>query len=134
MRKIQRFGEIWCLFLGGGSGYVFLELLWRGYSHWSMFLTGGLCVVLVCEMDRKLRGDTHLLARCIYGAAMITAVEFVVGCIVNLWFHWDVWDYSSVPLNLMGQVCLPFAMAWMVLSVPVMGIGYAVRRIWGEEG
>ena len=117
--------------MGGGSGYVFLELLWRGYSHWSMFLTG---VVLVCEMDRKLRRDTCFSARCIYGAAIITAVEFAVGCIVNLWFHWNVWDYSGVPLNLMGQVCLPFAMAWLILCIPVMGIGCAVRRIWGEEG
>ena len=125
-------GEVWCLFAGGGSAYVFLELLWRGKSHWSMFLTGGLCVVLVCEMDRRLRRDTHFLARCIYGAAIITAVEFTVGCIVNLWLHWDVWDYSNVPLNLMGQVCLPFTMAWLFLSIPVMGIGSAVRRIWGE--
>jgi uncharacterized membrane protein len=99
-----------------------------------MFLTGGVCVVLVCEMDRRLRRDIFFPARCIYGAVIITAVEFIVGCIVNRWLHWNVWDYSNVPFNVMGQVCLPFAMAWLVLCIPVMGIGCAVRRIWGEEG
>ncbi len=134
LKQIRFWGEIVSLFTVGGGAYLLIEILWRGYSHWSMFVTGGLCVVLVCEMDRHLRQDTHFLARCVYGAAIITSVEFVVGCIVNLWLRWNVWDYSGVPLNLMGQISLPFTMAWLVLSAPVMGMGNAVRRLWGEKG
>ena len=121
------FGEAVSLFCIGGLGYVILEILWRGFSHWTMFATGGLCVVLVCEMDRRCRQRrTAFLLRCVYGALIITAVEFSVGCIVNLWLQWDIWDYSR-------QVSLPFTAAWMFLSAPVMGVGELVRRAWGDS-
>ena len=35
------------LFGAGGLLYVFVEMLWRGYSHWTMFIVGGLCFVLI---------------------------------------------------------------------------------------
>ena len=75
-----------------------------------MFATGGLCVVLVCEMDRRCRQRrTAFLLRCVYGALIITAVEFSVGCIVNLWLQWDIWDYSRLPLNLLyRRLDVPF--------------------------
>ena len=50
------------------------------------------------------------------GAVMITAIEFVCGVIVNLWLEWNVWDYSNTPLNILGQVCMPFALIWFVLA------------------
>ena len=42
--------KIWrksILFYLGGSAYMGLELLWRGRSHGSMFLAGGLCFLLI---------------------------------------------------------------------------------------
>ena len=35
------------LFLFGGIGYSFIEVLWRGFTHWSMFLLGGFCYLLM---------------------------------------------------------------------------------------
>ncbi len=35
----------------GGMGYVGLELVWRGRSHWSMFLAGGACFLLVGHLE-----------------------------------------------------------------------------------
>jgi uncharacterized membrane protein len=98
-----------------------------------MFATGGLCVVLVCEMDRRNRNKTAFFLRCFYGALIITAVEFFVGCIVNLWLQWNIWDYSRLPLNLLGQVSLPFTGAWMILSAPVIEFGVLIRKLWGDE-
>ena len=46
--------------------------------------------------------------QCIIGSFVVTGIEFVSGCIVNLWLGWNVWDYSHLPLNLLGQICLPF--------------------------
>ena len=31
------------LFDVGGLLYVLIELIWRGHSHWTMFILGGLC-------------------------------------------------------------------------------------------
>ena len=35
------------LFLIGGALYYVIEILWRGYSHWSMFILGGICFVIM---------------------------------------------------------------------------------------
>ena len=29
----------------------------------------------------------------------------------------NIWDYSEVPLNYDGQICLPFVIFWVILSV-----------------
>ena len=123
LRQRKLCGEAVSLFSIGGLAYVILEILWRGYSHWTMFATGGICVVLVCEMDRRSRNKTAFFLRCFYGALIITSVEFLVGCIVNLWLQW----------NVLGQVSLPFTGAWMILSAPVIEFGVLVRKLWGDE-
>ena len=87
----------------GASFYSLLETIWRGHTHWSMSLTGGLVLLTVYTAERR----THhtLWRRCLRSAGIITAYEFVVGCLVNLRLGWQVWDYSSQPGNVMGQVC-----------------------------
>lgn len=51
-------------------------------------------------------------------AFIVTTLEFITGCIVNIRLGWDVWDYSSIPMNLMGQICPTFSLMWMALSIP----------------
>ena len=79
----------------GASFYSLLETIWRGHTHWSMSLTGGLVLLTVYTAERR----THhtLWRRCLRSAGIITAYEFVVGCLVNLRLGWQVWDYSSQP-------------------------------------
>ena len=38
----------------GGCLYVVLELAWRGYSHWTMFILGGLCFVLIGAINEVI--------------------------------------------------------------------------------
>ncbi len=57
-----------------------------------------------------------LLLKCFLGALIITAVELIFGLIFNLKYHMQVWDYSNMPLNLLGQICLPFSILWFALS------------------
>lgn len=49
-------------------------------------------------------------------AVIITIFEFITGCIVNLWLGWAVWDYSDLPFNLLGQICLYYFLLWIPLS------------------
>ena len=98
------------LFAFGGGLYVGLELLWRRRSHWSMFLAGGSCFLLVGRL-RKL----PILFRGLAGAAVITGVELVFGLAVNR--EYRVWDYRRLPLNFRGQICLLFSLLWMPLSL-----------------
>ena len=102
------------LFALGGSLYVGLELLWRGRSHGSMFLAGGLCFVLIGELNR-LRPRRPVLLRMLTGAGIITAVELAVGLTANR--DYSVWDYRQQWGNLLGQICPMFSLLWMPLTL-----------------
>ena len=102
----------------GASFYSLLETLWRGHTHWSMGVTGGLVLLTVYTAERRTRSP--LWRGCLHAAGIITAYEFAVGCVVNLRLGWQVWDYSGQPGNLLGQVCPLFCFLWFLLSLPVL--------------
>ena len=106
------------LFCAGGLAYVGMELLWRGRSHSSMFIAGGVCFLLVGLLGRaepRLPYPLRLLA----GALIITCVELAVGMTVNRGYA--VWDYRGQWGNFCGQICPLFTALW----VPVSGLALA---------
>ena len=91
-----------------------------------MTITGGACLLIMyCHFSAH--PDEGMLAKCIYGCTVITSLELLVGCVVNLLLGWNVWDYSSQPLNLFGQICVMFSAFWFLLSVPAAAICEAFR-------
>lgn len=84
-------------FLLGGAGYVLIELLWRGRSHFSMFIAGGFAFALLHALFQRYA--LPLPVKCIAGALVITAIEFIAGYIVNLRMGLNVWDYSGRPVQ-----------------------------------
>ena len=107
--------------LAGALAYPLLEFAWRGYSHWSMAVAGGLCLMLLALLQQRLRHKS-LRLRCLAGAAVITAVEFTAGCLVNLGLGLHVWDYSQMPGHVLGQICPFFCCLWFLLCIPVFGL------------
>lgn len=106
------------LFLIGGRLYTWIELLWRSRTHWTMFILGGLCFVIMGLLNEyKFTWQQSLIKQSVVSACIITALEFVTGCIVNLWLGWQVWDYSNLPFNLCGQICLYYFLLWIPLSL-----------------
>lgn len=106
-------GEIIFAFLTGSFLYSLIEIASRGYTHWSMTLTGGVCLAYIYYISTET--EMKMISKCAAGAVFITASEFSVGCCVNLKYRWNVWDYSDIPMNLMGQICLPYSAVWFVL-------------------
>lgn len=105
------------LFYLGGMCYTGLELLWRGFSHWSMFVLGGICFVLVGNL-KHLRPGKRLPTRVAEAALLITLLELGCGLLVNRSYR--VWDYRNMPLNVFGQICLPFTLLWVPVSLVAM--------------
>ena len=70
-----------------------------------------------------------LLARCLMGSGIITGVELCTGLIVNRLMGLQVWDYSGMPLNILGQVCLPYSLLWCGLTLPAMALCDFYRRL-----
>ena len=130
MRKLKPL----ILFLIGGFIYVLIELAYRGYSHWSMMLLGGLCFLLIGAINEYIPWDMSFFKQCIIGSFIVTTLEFIVGCIVNLLLGWNVWDYSSVPFNILGQICLPFSIIWIFISaIAIILDDYLRYWLFGEE-
>lgn len=108
------------IFILGGAAYGLMETLFRGYTHWSMVLTGGACVLTLYLLESWLLSINLVLAA-MAGAVIITAYEFCVGLIVNLRLDWGVWDYSSLPGNILGQICPAFTALWFILCFVFLG-------------
>lgn len=107
------------VFLVGAVLYSASELIFRGFTHWTMFIAGGLCLLFLYHLFAHYR-HLSLWRKCLLGAIVITGIEFTVGCMVNLVLHWNVWDYSHYRWNLMGQVCMVFTILWFFLSAPLV--------------
>ena len=109
----------------GGGVYVGLELLWRRRSHVSMFAAGGICFLLLGKLENtKPRLPWPL--RALMGSLIITSVELLAGLLVNR--SYGVWDYRSMPFNFYGQICLPFTLLWIPVSLGAMQLYKALDK------
>lgn len=122
------------LLIIGGTAYVCIELIWRGHSDISMAVLGAISFVLIGNINESLPWELPFWIQCLIGTGMIVVLEFVSGCILNLWLHLGIWDYSNMPLNLLGQICLPFTIGWFFLSaVAIVLDDYLRYFLFGEE-
>ena len=122
------------VFTFGGLAYGMLEILWRGETHISMFVVGGLCFLMISVIDGLPAFGGSLLLEAPICALCVTAVELVSGVIVNMNMGLEVWDYSEVPLNLWGQICLPFSVIWLALAIPAALAARLMKHfMFGEE-
>ena len=120
------------LFGLGAFGYGLVEILWRGFTHPSMALAGGIGFCFLAVIEKKLK-PLRFLYRCITGGLLILSIEFVFGIIFNLWLGEAVWDYSMVPINFRGQICLLYAVLWCFLSVPFLFFSELIRMAVYKE-
>ena len=112
------------LFYIGGTAYMILEFIWRGRSHGSMFLLGGLCFLLVGGGSAKFP-KIPAFARPILGAGIITGLELLTGWLVNRDF--EVWDYRDQLFQFQGQICLAFSLLWVPVSLAAIEL-YALTQ------
>ncbi|MCI2046488.1 MAG: hypothetical protein LKJ90_02075 [Faecalibacterium sp.] len=103
----------------GAAGYGGIELLWRGHTHWTMLLAGGVCLTGLRLLSRS---PLPFLTQCVLGSSLITGVELSIGLVCNCALHWNIWNYAGQWCNLMGQVCPLYSMLWFFLCIPVLGI------------
>ena len=132
MKKWSYFLQNFMIMPLGGAIYYCIELMYRGYSHCSMFFLGACCFGLIDVITQKatfLKSVWSKMAVCAVG---ITVLEWICGCIVNLWLKLDVWDYSDMPLQIKGQVCIVFSFFWFLLSFPAMQFCKSIRILLFE--
>lgn len=122
------------LFGVGGLLYIAIEILWRGYSHWTMFFVGGICFALIGLVNEIFTFEMPMVEQMAISSIIITAIEFASGCIINLLLKWNVWNYSDLPFNILGQICLPYTALWFLVSaVGIILDDYLRYFLFGEE-
>ncbi len=121
------------LFVTGGLLYNMVELFYRGWTHWTMFFLGGLCFLCLGAINEVIPWDMPLWQQVLIGACIITGLEFVIGCIVNLWLRWGIWDYSGTPGNILGQICPQYFGLWLLVALAGIILDDCLRHWWWDE-
>ena len=122
------------LALCGGCVYFLIEMAWRGHSHWTMDVLGGVCFVLIGDINEFIPWNMPLILQGAIGSGIVTVLELVSGIILNLWLGLGIWDYSNMPFNLLGQICLPFTLLWVALSIVAVVLDDWLRYwLFGED-
>ena len=101
------------LFSIGAVGYGLIEIIWRGYTHWSMLGAGGICFV--------------------FFGTFVTGIEFIFGVVFNIILKKNVWDYSKMPMNIGGQICMPYSCLWVLLSLVCIPFAGKVKKQLGNN-
>ena len=124
MKYIKKYG---ILFTIGAVGYAAIEVIFRGRTHWSMMIAGGLCLILFSMVSELLSGRSILLkaALCAVG---VTAIEFIFGVIFNIWLGMGVWDYSDRSFNVLGQICPAFTIIWAGIARAFLPLADVINR------
>ena len=106
------------LFLVGYCTYIAIEVTYRGSSYVLMGICGGLVVVIIDKINNYISWDMDILIQGIIGSAVITLFELIIG---ETALHTNLipvmWNYSNIPLNFDGVICLPFSIMWVGLSI-----------------
>ena len=131
---IERIIKYITLLFWGGPVYYCIELLWRGYSHPSMFVLGGICFLAVGALNNYLPWKLGFIWQVLIGTSIVIALELIAGLILNVWLGLGVWDYSNLRFNLWGQISL----LYFGLFMPCVALGiwlddFLRWKIWGQE-
>ena len=118
----------------GGFTYVIIEMLYRGHSHWSMFIVSAVAFISIGLINEFISWDMKLWKQMLIGSGIVTVLEFISGYILNIKLGWLIWDYSNVPFNIMGQICLPSSIAWFFISfIAIVADDYLRYWLFNEE-
>lgn len=134
MNAIKNIIKYLILGIIGGFTYVIIEMLYRGHSHWSMFIVSAVAFISIGLINEFISWDMKLWKQMLIGSGIVTVLEFISGYILNIKLGWLIWDYSNVPFNIMGQICLPFSIAWLFISlIAIVTDDYLRYWLFNEE-
>lgn len=134
MQKLKLLNKYLVLFFIGFFSYIGIEILWRGYSHWTMGILSGSSLIFIGGLNNWFPWEMPIWEQMGIGAIFITGIEFIAGVILNIWLQLNIWDYSSLSFNIMGQISLSFTIAWFFLSgVAIIVDDYLRYFLFHEE-
>ena len=77
----------------------------------------GMLIVVLCLWNLRDRPLLLFLG----SAVLTTALDFLTGFVLERFFHDKWWDYSDMPFNIKGYVCLKFTILWGLAASFIIG-------------
>lgn len=131
MKALLKYVFLLCV---GGIVYCMLEHIFRGRSHWSMFIVGGIAFILCGLLNEFFPWELPLATQMLVCCITITWIEFLSGIVLNVYLGLNVWDYSDLPFNILGQICPQFTALWFLLGgVAIILDDYVRYWFFSEE-
>ena len=105
-----------------GLIYFVVEICYRGYSHWSMFVLAMFCgVFCIDHINNYMSFDLDFRVQVMISTGLCTLSEGLCGLYVNIYKGWNVWDYTKEAGDILGQICPLFTFYWFCLCCGVFG-------------
>lgn len=137
MRNLLRSVVLWVF---GGTLYFLAEVAWKLANgrpeaiSWTMLVLAAIICIPLDLINERLPWDRPLWVQAIIGGFGITATELVAGLVLNLWLGLGIWDYSHLPLNLLGQISLSWTLLWaLVAGVGIVLFDWLRYWLYGER-
>ena len=116
------------MFFAGFCLYITMEVCFRGYSFPLCGVLGGLALILIDKINNRISWDLDLSIQALLGSLLITGLELVFGSIAKYTPLLPImWDYSNLPANFAGIICLPFSALWILISVVAIFFADAIN-------
>lgn len=109
------------LWFWGGTMYFLLEVVYKTATSqqekisWTMLVLAIFLSSIVERCGYEFPWEISLIVQSFCCAVLVTIAEFFAGCIINIWLNMNVWDYSNLWGNILGQICPQFFLVWFIL-------------------
>ena len=118
-----------------GMIYLTIEGIWRGWTNIVMLPVGGFCGLAVGSINQSPRFyKSKIVWQSLIGAVIVLAVEFISGCILNIWLGLGIWDYTGKFGNICGQLCVQYAILWFLMMPFAIWVEDKLRWVFWREG
>lgn len=97
-------------------------------------LCGGACFLCCGLLNENVKIKISFISQMVLSSVIITVLELITGFIVNVWLKMDIWDYSHLPYNFKGQICLLYSVFWFLISSVAIVLDDFLRyKLFNEE-
>lgn len=112
--------SLWHIFRWFCGGVIFcaLQLLLAGNCHWTDLAVFSLLCIPLDAVNERMPWTFPLWLQAVLGGMVLIVSQLAAGLVFNVWLGLELWDYTSLPGNLLGQICPRYAFFMAAVGRP----------------
>ena len=97
-----------------------LQLLLTGNCHWTDLAVFSLLCIPLDAVNERMPWTFPLWLQAVLGGIVLIVSQLAAGLVFNVWLGLGLWDYTPLFGNFLGQICLRYALLWLLLAGPLL--------------